>query len=98
MGNVEILGMPGVARQLPATATTANTALSTGCRRISMYVRGYAVRFAISGAATTANATTSHFADVGERLDFAVPPGANIAVIRDTGAAGDATVELTEYA
>ena len=42
----------------------------------------------------TANGNTSNFIANGERLDFAVPVGANIAVIRDGTVNG--TLELTE--
>ena len=92
--NVEILGKPGVARQLTAGATSANTALSAGVFRISMRAVGADVRFAIGQGSQTANATTSHFIADGERLAFAVTRGANIAVIRD--AATDGVLELTE--
>ena len=92
--NVEILGKPGVARQLAAGATSANTALSAGVFRISMRAVGADIRFAIGQGAQTANATTSHFIADGERLDFSITHGANIAVIRD--ATTDGVLELTE--
>lgn len=92
--NVEILGKPGVARQLTAGATSANTALTAGVFRISMRAVGADVRFAIGQGSQTANATTSHFIADGERLDFAVTSGSNIAVIRD--ASTDGVLEVTE--
>tara|TARA_A100001201_G_scaffold140670_1_gene134273 strand:+ start:419 stop:724 length:306 start_codon:yes stop_codon:yes gene_type:complete len=92
--NVEILGKPGVARQLSAGASSANTALSAGVFRISMRAVGADIRFAIGQGAQTANATTSHFIADGERLDFSITHGANIAVIRD--ATTDGVLELTE--
>ena len=92
--HVEILGKPGVARQLAAGATSANTALTAGVFRISMRAEGADIRFSIGQGAQTANATTSHFIADNERLDFAVTSGANIAVIRD--AATDGVLELTE--
>lgn len=90
----EPLGIPGAARQLAAGATTANTALTAGVFRISMRAVGADIRFALGAGSQTANATTSHFIANGERLDFAVPPDANIAVIRD--ATTDGTLEVTE--
>jgi|TARA_B100000085_G_scaffold68079_1_gene60837 hypothetical protein len=92
--NVEILGKPGVARQLSAGASSANTALSGGVYRISMRAVGADIRFAIGQGTQTANAATSHFIADGERLDFSITHGANIAVIRD--ATTDGVLELTE--
>lgn len=93
---VEPLGIPGVARHLSATSTSQNTALTATTSRISMRARGVDIRFQVGVGAQTANASTSHFIANGERLDFAVPPNANIAVIRDTAAAADGTLSLTE--
>ena len=90
----EPLGIPGAARQLAAGATTANTALTAGVFRISMRAVNADIRFAVGAGSQTANATTSHFIANGERLDFAVPPDANIAVIRDGSTSG--TLEVTE--
>jgi hypothetical protein len=90
----EPLGIPGAARQLAAGSTTANTALTAGVFRISMRAVGADIRFALGAGSQTANATTSHFIANGERLDFAVPPDGNIAVIRDGSTSG--TLEVTE--
>lgn len=90
---VEPLGQPGVARQLTVGSASANTALTSNITRISMRAVGADVRFSIGGVAQTATAT-SHFIANGERLDFAVPQGANIAVIRN--ATTDGTLEVTE--
>ena len=92
--NVEILGKPGVARQLAAGSTSSNTELTSGVFRISMRAVGADIRFEIGQGAQTASATTSHFVADGERLDFAITSGANIAVIRD--ASTDGVLELTE--
>ena len=92
--NVEILGKPGVARQLSAGASSANTALSGSVYRISMRAVGADIRFAIGQGTQTANAASSHFIADGERLDFSITHGANIAVIRD--ATTDGVLELTE--
>jgi len=93
---VEPLGLPGVARQLAAGSSSANTALTATCRRISVRAASADIRFEIGSTAQTASATTSHFIGKNERLDFAVPSDANIAIIRDASTNG--TLELTELA
>lgn len=90
------LGIPAVARQLTATTTSANTALTTTCRRISIKARNADMRFSIGAVAQTASATASHFIELGERLDLAVPANANIAVIRDSLAVADGTLCISE--
>lgn len=90
---VEPLGKPGIARQLTAGATTSNTALTAGVFRISIRAVGADIRFNIGSGAQTAT-TSSHFIANGERLDFAVPPGGNIAVLRNATTNG--TLEVTE--
>ena len=91
---VEILGEPGTARQLTAGSASSNTVLTSTTRRISMRAVGADIRFSIGAGAQTANGNTSNFIANGERLDFAVPLGAQIAVIRDGTING--TLELTE--
>ena len=95
---VEPLGTPTLARQIAATASNTNTALTTTCRRISIKARTADVRYAVGAVAQVASATTSHFLEMGERLDIAVPAGANIAVIRDSAATVNAVVCITELA
>lgn len=91
---VEPLGIPGVARQLAAGATSANVALTVGVARISMHARGADIRYSVGSAAQTAGAT-SHFIAAGERLDIDVPAATpNIAAIR--AGATDGTLEITE--
>lgn len=94
----EPLGVPAVARQISATNANTNTVLTSTCRRISIKARTADVRYAVGTSAQTANATTSHYIEMGERLDIAVPAGANIAVIRDTAATVNAVVCITELA
>lgn len=94
--NVEPLGIPGVARQISATASSANTALTAGIRAISMHCRGANARYVVGSSAQTANASTSHWIADGERLDIDVPATAHIAVIRDSAATVNATIQLTE--
>jgi hypothetical protein len=91
--HVEPLGQPGVARQLSAGSTSANTALTANIGRISIRAVGADIRFSI-GVATQTASVTSHFIANGERLDIAVPRNANIAVIRNGTNSG--TLELTE--
>ena len=90
---VEPLGQAGLARQLAAGSTTANTALTAGVFRISMRAVGADIRFSI-GTGTQTATTSSHFIANGERLDFAVPGAANIAVLRN--GTTDGTLEVTE--
>lgn len=90
----EPLGIPSVARQLAAGASSANTGLTATCRRISIFARGADIRYAIGSTSQTANASTSHFVANGERVDLRLPATPNIAVIRAGGT--DGTLELTE--
>ena len=90
---VEPLGQAGLARQLTAGSTTSNTALTAGVFRISMRAVGADIRFSI-GTGTQTATSSSHFIANGERLDFALPPGANIAVLRN--GTTDGTLEVTE--
>ena len=92
---VEPNRQPGVARQLAAGSSSANTALTASCARISIRAVTANIRYAIgSGASQTASASTSHYIAAGERLELVVPESANIAVIRDATTNG--TLELTE--
>jgi hypothetical protein len=94
--HVEPLGIPTVARQLAATTTSANTALTANISRISIRARGCDIRYAVGVGTQTANASTSHFIANGERLDIAVPFNANIAVIRESGATVNGSLAVTE--
>ena len=92
---VEPLGQAGLARKLEATGAsgTTNIALTAGVFRISMRAVGADICFSIGPGTQTAT-SSSHFIANGERLDFAVPPGANIAVLRNGTTNG--TLEVTE--
>jgi len=90
---VEPLGVPAVARQLAAGSASANTALTSTCRRVSVRAVGADIRYAIGSSAQTAS-VSSHFIANGERLDLAVPATPNIAVIRNGTTNG--TLEVTE--
>jgi hypothetical protein len=94
--HVEPLGTPGVARQLTATTTSQNTALTSNISRISIRARNCDIRYVIGVGTQTANASTSHFIANGERLDLAVPFGANIAVIRESTATVNGSLAVTE--
>ena len=92
---VEILGVPvNPAKQLVAGSASSNTVLTSTVSRISMRAVGADIRFSVGVGTQTANGNTSNFIANGERLDFAVPESANIAVIRDGTVNG--TLELTE--
>lgn len=93
---VEPLGIPGVSRQLTATVTSANTALTANISRISIRARSCDIRYVVGVGTQTANASTSHFIASGERLDIGVPFNANIGVIRDTTATVNGSLEVTE--
>lgn len=92
----EPLGVPGVARQVTVTTTSANTQLTAGVKRISIKARTCDMRYAVGSTTQTASATTSHFLEAGERLDIAVPAGGHIAVIRDSAATANGTLCITE--
>ena len=89
------LRKPGTARQLAAGASSANTALTSTCERISILAVTADIRYLIGTSAQTAKAGTSHFIKAGERIELDVPLGANIGVIRD--ASTDGVLELTEF-
>ena len=67
------LRKPGVARQVAAGSSTANTALTVGCERISILATTADVRYSLGTTAQTANASTSHFIKNGERIELDVP-------------------------
>jgi len=89
------LKKPGVARQLAAGSSSANTALTSTCERISIRAEGADIRYSIGTSSQTANANTSHWIADNERLDLDVPIGANIGIIRD--ASTDGVLEVTEF-
>jgi hypothetical protein len=93
---VEPLGVPSVARQLAATATSANTTLTANVSRISIRARFADIRYVVGVGTQTANASTSHFIANGERLDIGVPFGASIGVIRESAATVNGTLAVTE--
>lgn len=92
----EPLGIPSVARQLTVTATSASTALTSTCKRISIRARSTDMRYVVGVGAQTANASTSHYIALDERLDIAVPLGATIAAIRESASAVNGSLAITE--
>ena len=90
------LRKPGVAIQIAAGSSSANTALTSTCERISILAVTADIRYLIGTSAQTANAGTSHFIKTGERIELDIPLGANIGVIRD--ASTDGVLEVTEFA
>lgn len=97
---VTTLGTPATARQLAVTGTTANQALTTTVRRISIHARGCPMRYSVGSTAQTASATTSHFIDQDQRLDIEVPANGNIAAIAippwGSSTTGSGQLEITE--
>ena len=89
---VEILGEVGAAKQLSATTYSANIALTSTTRRVSIKAVGADMRYAFGGPIIAAT-TTSHYIADGERLDFACAEGSYIAV-RTVSGSGD--LEITE--
>lgn len=87
----------GVSRALAIGAASANTALTSTCRYISVIaVGGTHCHIQIGVGAQTATAT-SHYIRTGERVFLSVPANANIAVIQGTGASTTLYVsELTD--
>jgi hypothetical protein len=96
---VEPLGSAGgIARQLAAASASANVALTSTCRRVSLFARGADIRYSIGSSAQTATTTsgvaTSHYLAQGERIELVVPATPNIAAIR--AGTTDGTLEITE--
>jgi hypothetical protein len=84
------------ARQLSYGATTANLALTTTCRFITIIAAGGThVHYQIGVGAQTAT-TTSHYLPTGQRITLTVPPNANIAAIQGSAAGTLYISELTQ--
>lgn len=96
--DTEPLGLPTIARQLAVTTTSSSVELTATCRRISIKARGTDIRYVVGTGAQTANASTSHFLESGERLDIAVPAGATIAAIRESASTTNGSLAITELA
>jgi hypothetical protein len=95
---VESFSYPSLARRVTATTTSQNVALTSGIRAITIHVRDAACRVAIGSGPQTANATSSVFLPQGSTTTFQTPlnGAANLAVIRDTAAAVNSVLEITE--
>lgn len=89
----EPLGLPGVARQLAVTTTAQPVVLTAAVKRISIKARNCDMRYSLTG---TANASTSHYIEAGERLDLRVTTNDTISIIRDTLATSNGILEITE--
>ena len=86
----------GASRSITLAATSANQALTTTCRFVSITgAGGNHCHYMIGVGAQTATAS-SHYLRTGERIVLAVPPNANIAAIQGTG--GATTLYITELA
>ena len=94
---VETESFPTVARRSTTTVASQNIALTVGTRAISVRALTANCRIALGGGPQTANNTSSIFLAIDERQTFTVPQGdPNLAVIRDTAAADDGVLEITE--
>jgi len=87
---VDTLGTPGVPRVQATGAAAASIALTTTCRRLSMYAT-QGTWYSISGTATS----SSHYIAAGERLDIDVPASTTISVLQETSAGSIRISELT---
>lgn len=93
---VEPLGRPSTAHKILIDGTGRNQVLTSTCKRISIKAIGVAARYLVglTNQSSTVG-TTSHYIDVGERLDLAVLENTNISVVRD-GVSGSGTLEISE--
>jgi hypothetical protein len=92
--DVEPLSFPVVARVVSISSISANTALTSGVRRISMRAAGVNAFYSVGVTSQTAT-LTGHFIANGERLDIAVPPTSpNIAIVCAASTSG--TLYITE--
>lgn len=85
---VDTLASPAVSRVQAVTSAASSIALTTTCRRVSMYAT-QGTWYSISGTATA----SSHYIASGERLDFDVAANTTISVLRETS---DGSVRITE--
>lgn len=94
----DILPKIGASRPLAASGTSARVAFTTGLVRVSIKARGAALRYLLGDNTVTASATTSHYLDAGERIEFALDAAqTHIAVIiaaSETATSG--ALEITE--
>ena len=86
----------GTSRILAVSATSANVALTTTCRFVSLVTTaGTHVHISVGVGAQTAT-VTSHILLVNQRITIAVPFGANIAAIQGSAAGNLYISELTQ--
>jgi hypothetical protein len=84
----------GTARTITLGATSVNLALTSTCRFVSILCTGgNHCHYQIGVGAQTASSST-HYLKTGERINLAVPIGANIAAIQGTGSSD--TLFITE--
>lgn len=88
---VDTLASLGAARSVAMGSASANIALTSTTRRISMHATA-AGFYSVGVVAQTANAS-SHYIGAGERLDFDVAANTQIAAIRATT---DGTLYISE--
>lgn len=84
----------GTARTISLGASSVNLALTSTCRFVSLICTGGThCHYQIGVGAQTASSST-HYLKTGERINLAVPIGANIAAIQGGGAS--TTLYITE--
>ena len=84
----------GTARTITLGASSVNLALTSTCRFVSLTCTGGThCHYQIGVGAQTAT-TSTHYLKTGERINLAVPIGANIAAIQGTGSS--TTLFITE--
>ena len=84
----------GTARTIALGATSVNQALTSTCRFVSLICTGGTHCHYQIGVGTQTASTSTHYLRTGERVNLAVPIGANIAAIQGGGTS--TTLFITE--
>lgn len=92
---VDVVPFLGVARSIAVSGTSANQALTTGVRRISIVAAGCDMAFKLGGSGVVA-ATTDHVLLTGERIEFCVR--STEAYIAAIALSGSGTLRVSELA
>lgn len=95
---IESASFPTVARRSTTTVTSQNTVLTDGIRAVTLHALTSPCRIALGKGVQTASASTSIYLAAGQVVTYTTPLDGppNIAVIRDTAAAVDGILEITE--
>lgn len=87
---VDTLGTPSAPRVVATGAAAVSQALTSTCRRVSMYAT-QGTWYAITGTASAA----SHYIAGGERLDFDVPANTTMSFLQESTAGSIRITELS---